>query len=134
MAVNESNSYVTDAFYRIRMKDGNKINDLVFSFYNTLTLIFAELEGRYYGGGVLELTPNEYKNLSIPYCKKIKVSAFNKLDKMLKAKTDIKEVLNYTDHIILKDYYKMTDQEISQLKKIYSKLVTRRLKTRKLNF
>lgn len=134
MAVNESNSYVTDAFYRIRMKDGNKINDLVFSFYNTLTLIFAELEGRYYGGGVLELTPNEYKNLSIPYCKKIKVSAFNKLDKMLRAKTDIKKVLNYTDHIILKDYYKMTDQEISQLKKIYSKLVIRRLKTRKLNF
>lgn len=134
MAVNEAKSYVTDAFYRIRMKDQNKIEDLVFSFYNTLTLIFAELEGRYYGGGVLELTPNEYKNLSIPFCKNIKDSSFAKLDKMLRTKTDIKEVLSYTDQIILKDYYKMTDQEISLLKKIYFKLVTRRLKNKKLNF
>ncbi len=134
MAVNDAKSYSTDAFYRIKMKEQNNVKDLVFSFYNTLTLIFAELEGRYYGGGVLELTPNEYKNLSIPYCKNIKDSTFAKLDKMLRSKTDIKEVLNYTDKIILKENYKMSDQEISRLSKIYSKLVTRRLKNRKLSF
>jgi adenine-specific DNA-methyltransferase len=134
MAVNEANSYVTDAFYRIRMKDGNKINDLVFSFYNTVTLIFAELEGRYYGGGVLELTPNEYKNLSIPFCIKIQMSQFKKLDKMLRTKTNIKDVLDYTDQIILKDYYNLSNKDISRLKEIHSKLVTRRLKSNKLNF
>ncbi|MFA7285399.1 MAG: N-6 DNA methylase [Candidatus Paceibacterota bacterium] len=134
MAMNEAKSYVTDAFYRIRMKDENKVSDLVFSFYNTLTLIFAELEGRYYGGGVLELTPNEYKNLSIPYCKKIKQSQLEKLDNMLRTKVGIKDVLRYTDEIILKDYYKMSNEEIAQLKTIHAKLVTRRLKNRKLGF
>ena len=134
MAVNEARSYVTDSFYRIRMKDGYKIDDLVFSFYNTLTLIFAELEGRYYGGGVLELTPNEYKNLSIPYCKNITKSSMSKLDLMLRGKADLLNVLKYTDQIILKEHYKMNDAEIIQLQGIYLKLVTRRLKNHKLNF
>jgi adenine-specific DNA-methyltransferase len=134
MAINEAQSFVTDAFYRIRMKDNNQSKDLVFSFYNTLTLIFAELEGRYYGGGVLELTLNEYKNLSIPYRIKIKESQLKKLDKMLRTKVGINDVLGYTDQIILKDYYKMSNEDIAQLKVIHAKLVTRRLKGRKPSF
>ena len=134
MVVNEANVIVTDAFYRIRMKEGYKIKDLVFSFYNTLTFIFAELEGRYYGGSVLELTPNEYKNLSIPYKKNVSIASLNKLDKLLKSATNIREILEFTDEIILKDTFKLTKSEILKLREIYIKLVRRRLKKLKLKF
>lgn len=40
--------------------------NLVCSFLNPLTAITAELEGRYYGGGVLELVPSEIEQLYIP--------------------------------------------------------------------
>lgn len=132
MAVNKARSLVTDAFYRIKMKDEYKIEDLVFSFYNTLTLIFAELEGRYYGGGVLELTPNEYKGLSIPYCFKVSKTVFNKLDKLLRDKATVKEVLDYTDSYILKRSLGLSNSNISLLQKVYYKLLRRRLSVKAL--
>ncbi|HHQ4746911.1 TPA: hypothetical protein ACSQX0_003786, partial [Vibrio cholerae] len=69
LMVNRAEVYVTDSAYRIKMNDGYDIESLVYSFYNSLTLLFSELNGRYYGGGVLELTPNEFKGLPIPYLK-----------------------------------------------------------------
>ena len=35
-------------------------------FQNTLTLLSAEVEGRTYGGGVLELVPSEIARLRVP--------------------------------------------------------------------
>ncbi len=133
MALNKADVVVTDAFYRIRMKDGNKIGDLVFSFYNSLTLIFAELEGRYYGGSVLELTPNEYKNLSIPYCPDVPMAQLNKLDSLLRQRASISNILDYTDQLILKKQLGLSNEKISRIKKIYFKLLRRRLKGTQLN-
>lgn len=67
LCVNEANVLVTDTAYRISMNDGYSINGLCYSFYNSLTLLFAEVYGRFYGGGVLELTPSEFKKLPIVY-------------------------------------------------------------------
>jgi hypothetical protein len=52
---------------KVNMKAKWDLNSFIFSFYNSLTLVFAETDGRYYGGGVLELTPREFKKLPIPY-------------------------------------------------------------------
>lgn len=64
---NDASAYVTDSAYKIEIKKDYDINSFIFSFYNSLTLLFAELEGRYYGGCVLELIPSEFKNLPLPY-------------------------------------------------------------------
>jgi hypothetical protein len=40
---------------------------LVAAFHNSLTLLDAELEGRSFGGGVLELVPSEIARLSVPF-------------------------------------------------------------------
>jgi adenine-specific DNA-methyltransferase len=50
---NNAKVLVTDTAYQIEMRDNFHIESLVYSFYNSLTLTFAELGGRYYGGGVL---------------------------------------------------------------------------------
>jgi len=125
--VNKAGLNVTDAFYRITMKKGYTISDLAFSFLNSLTFIFAELEGRFYGGGVLELIPNEFKNIPIPYVK-IKSKQFDRVDKMLRRKEPISKILKYTDEIILKKSLKLSRAECNKIQNIYLRLVNRRLK------
>jgi hypothetical protein len=41
----------------------------VFGFVNSLTCLTAEMEGRHYGGGVLELVPSEIERLLVPVIK-----------------------------------------------------------------
>ena len=66
LILNKLRAYTTDTAYRIRVKEGTA-NQLVTSFINPLTALSAELEGRHYGGGVLELVPSEIERLLIPY-------------------------------------------------------------------
>jgi adenine-specific DNA-methyltransferase len=128
MYINTAEALVTDSFYRIKMNDNYNIKDLVFSFHNTLSFIYAELEGRYYGGGVLELMPNEYKTLPVPFVKKVSAKQLKRFDTLLRRNAKISEILQYTNEIILKDHYGMSNDDIDTLGEIYQKLLTRRLK------
>ncbi len=65
LILNRIGAYTTDTAYRIctRKVEAEK---LVGCFINPLTALSAELEGRHYGGGVLELIPSEIERLIIP--------------------------------------------------------------------
>lgn len=63
---NSAEAFTTDTAYRIRLFDSTQADSLVFSFVNSLTCLTAELEGRHYGGGVLELVPSEIERLLLP--------------------------------------------------------------------
>jgi len=65
LVLNRANAYTTDTAYRIQAT-GVKPEALVFGFVNSLTCLTAEMEGRHYGGGVLELVPSEIERLLIP--------------------------------------------------------------------
>lgn len=67
LCINEANVLVTDTAYQVKLKENVSRKALCFSFYNTLTLLFSEIDGRFYGGGVLELTPSEFKSLPLVY-------------------------------------------------------------------
>jgi adenine-specific DNA-methyltransferase len=127
LVVNEADVYTTDTAYRINMKNGHDIYSFVFSFYNTLTLIYTELDGRYYGGGVLELTPNEFKSLPLPYVT-VNIDKFLYLDNLLRQNKPINEVLEYTNKIILMDQLGMTEKEVHHLNTIYLNLVSKRIR------
>ncbi|MEN2489035.1 N-6 DNA methylase [Flavobacterium sp. B11] len=122
--VNSANALATDSFYRLETKKDYDIRHLAFSFYNSLTFVLAELEGRFYGGGVLELTPNEFKNLSIPYSSYITAKEFNKLDLLIRKGEQINKILDYTDAILFRN----TEVDIKRLRKIRLELVNRRIK------
>jgi adenine-specific DNA-methyltransferase len=64
--VNETDAVTTDTIYRGRLLT-SKIteSDFVAAFHNSLTLLSAELEGRNFGGGVLELVPSEVSHLAV---------------------------------------------------------------------
>lgn len=65
LILNRAGAYTTDTAYRIRALRGTA-DALVYGYYNALTALSAELEGRHYGGGVLELVPSEIEKLLLP--------------------------------------------------------------------
>ena len=69
LILNAGEVYTTDTIYRGKVL-GERFSpqDIVASFHNSLTLLSSELQGRTYGGGVLELVPGEIARLLIPIC------------------------------------------------------------------
>jgi adenine-specific DNA-methyltransferase len=67
MIVNAARAYTTDTIYRGVPRRGAGISSrgLSASFHSSLTLLTAELEGRSFGGGVLELVPSEIGRLAV---------------------------------------------------------------------
>jgi len=65
LILNQTGAYTTDTAYRIGVKNLDEEVKLVYCFSNALTALSAELYGRHYGGGVLELVPSEIEKLSI---------------------------------------------------------------------
>ncbi|MCP5536146.1 MAG: SAM-dependent DNA methyltransferase [Akkermansiaceae bacterium] len=68
LVLNSAEAYTTDTAYRIQPLN-IKPAQLVFGFVNSLTSLTAEMEGRHYGGGVLELVPSEIERLLVPVIK-----------------------------------------------------------------
>lgn len=65
LVFNKAKAFTTDTAYRISTSTIDA-STLVACFLNPLTALSAELEGRHYGGGVLELVPSEIERLLIP--------------------------------------------------------------------
>lgn len=123
---NSADVYVTDTAYQIVMNENFTIESLVFSFYNSLTLLAAEMQGRYYGGGVLELTPNEFKNLPIPYTTCDNFTAFSSL---FEQKLSIEEILNKNDQVLLVGLMGLHPDDVKRLQLAYRKMKARRIKS-----
>ena len=67
LILNSLDAFTTDTAYRVKLSDqSSAAGDFVYSFVNSLTALTAELEGRHYGGGVLELVPSEIEKLYVP--------------------------------------------------------------------
>ena len=66
LILNSASAFTTDTAYRVKPNKDVSAEQLVYSFVNSLTALTAELEGRHYGGGVLELVPSEIARLLVP--------------------------------------------------------------------
>jgi tRNA1(Val) A37 N6-methylase TrmN6 len=62
LVLNQLGAFTTDTAYRVTPRTW-PADRLVSSFASSLTALSAELEGRHYGGGVLELVPSEIARL-----------------------------------------------------------------------
>ncbi len=98
LILNKIGAYTTDTAYRIRTSSVTAVK-LVSNFINPLTALSAELEGRHYGGGVLELIPSEIERLLLPLPAKAAVK-LNDLDKAIRT-LPVHQVLAQQGKIIL---------------------------------
>jgi len=82
LILNKLSAYTTDTAYRIKTKDVAP-EKLVYCFLNSLTALSAELEGRHYGGGVIELVPSEIEKLLVPLPRGLRPQV-QRLDKLVR--------------------------------------------------
>ena len=99
---------------------------------NSLTFLYAELLGRHYGGGVLELVPSEIARLRVPLVTATDLQ-FTTVDKMIHSGVDWMTLRNYTDPIILREGAGLLDTEIEQIRTAHQKLMQRRLRVTTLS-
>ena len=123
LILNEAGAYTTDTAYRISANEGVQNEAMVYCFINSLTALSAELEGRFYGGGVLELVPSEIEHLLLIYIDK-------KWD-IQKLNSDIKEkgkdeLLEQQDRILLSQVKDINKDDISLLHSALMRLQERR--------
>lgn len=126
LIINEAKAFTTDTMHRVTVKETVNIKALTASYYNSLSFAFAEICGRSHGGGVLELMPNEVGRILLPYSEKNE-KLLPVIDKMIREKKDISELLKITNEEILKENYGLTNDEVDLADKIWKKLSNRRL-------
>ncbi|MDZ4072862.1 MAG: class I SAM-dependent methyltransferase [Sediminibacterium sp.] len=126
LIINQAKAYTTDTMHRVFLKPGTELNAFTASYYNSLSLAFAEVCGRSHGGGVLELMPNEAEKILLPY-HKANSYLLKKIDTLIRKKASIDDIVKMTNQSILKDHYGMSEKEIKIAHTIWKKLSTRRL-------
>ena len=128
--MNKINAVSTDTMHRINFYDGINKNKVLLSYYNSITFAFVELNGRSYGGGVLEVLPKEVSNIFLPKIDNLsdkKTSELLKLvDEKIRDKNDIEELLDIIDKEILIDYLKIPREMVLEFRKIWKFMVQRR--------
>lgn len=126
LIINDAKAYTTDTMHRVFVNPGINLKAFTASYYNSLSFAFAEVCGRSHGGGVLELMPNETEKILLPYHKD-NSKLLSVIDKLLRNKVDIEEILKQTNQIILKEQWGLTNKEIKIAHSIWKKLSSRRL-------
>lgn len=110
LILNEVGAFTTDTAYRIRAHPPLSAEKLVGCFYNSLTALSAELEGRHYGGGVLELVPSEIEKLLVPLPKALQIDV-RKLDRQVRSTASAESVLAENSQPILGALGLQADQQ-----------------------
>ncbi len=129
--LNEAAATCTDTIHRVRLRNGVPARTVAAAFLNSLTFAFSEVIGRSYGGGVLELEPNEAEKLPLPLLGADTLD-LNELDKVLR-EGNIYAVLDITDEVLLRNGIGLSAEETRLLRTIWQKLRDRRI-NRKLDY
>lgn len=123
--LNDAAATCTDTIHRVQLRNGTPARTVATAFLNSLTFAFSEVIGRSYGGGVLELEPNEAEKLLLPLIGADTLDV-NELDRLLR-EGNIYAVLDITDEALLRKGMGLSIQETQMLRAIWQKLRDRRV-------
>jgi adenine-specific DNA-methyltransferase len=129
LVLNSALVTTTDTIYQGRMTrpfEGRE-EELVAGFHNTATLLTAEIEGRSFGGGVLELVPTEIGRISVPLLPHL-ASSLPDLDKLARtAGPDSDELIEQTDALLAEAVPELTPGLLDTLRAARAALLKRRM-------
>jgi adenine-specific DNA methylase len=116
----------TDTIHRVRMLNGTPPRDLAAASVNTVTFAFAEVVGRSYGGGVLELEPREAEALPFPDPHKLPAGLADQVDDLLRT-GDLAAALDLVDQELLVARLGVDAELLGRLRSVWERLRDRRL-------
>lgn len=125
LIVNQAGATCTDTIHRVKLLNGISAEVIAAAFLNSLTFAFSEVMGRSYGGGVLELEPNEAEKLPIPLIGADKLDLQQLHQYLLVG--DIYSVLEITDQVLLIDGLGLGQTQVKRLRGIWERLRDRRI-------
>jgi adenine-specific DNA methylase len=125
LVVNEVGALHTNTLHGVRIADPSVAAALAASFYNSLTLLSAELVGRSYGGGVLKLEPTEAEALLVPLPTPAIEGLLPEVDRLIRAK-DLDGALDLVDPVVLGSGLGLAPHQIAALRDGARRLRARR--------
>jgi adenine-specific DNA methylase len=126
LAVNDAGVTCTDTILRLSLTAGTDGPSLAQHFVNSMTFAWAELAGRSYGGGALELMPSEAERLPVPEpAGRLRTGIARDLEGLLRA-GDIESALDIGDHAFLEAQLGLTPNETKTLRECWRRLSGRR--------
>jgi len=120
---NAAGTTCTDTIHRVRTAPGIDSGWLAAASMNSMTFAFAEIRGRSYGGGVLELEPTEAESLPFPKPESQELPV-DDLDIWARERS-VEQVLKEVDRLVLKPAG-LSKRDIETLRGIWRKLFERR--------
>lgn len=129
--LNKCNAVSTDTMHRMKFYDGVEPENVLLSYYNSISFAFTEICGRSYGGGVLEILPGEMGNILIPKVEKINLQLREKIlahiDSVVRNGEDIEKALNVVDEEILVKILGVDSEICRRCRVIWKRMQQRRL-------
>jgi adenine-specific DNA methylase len=125
LTVNAAAATSTDTVHRVRLAPGVDAASLAAVFHNSVTFAFAEIMGRSYGGGILELEPREAEQLPIPPPAYAGGELACDVDLLLKA-GEIDKALDLVDRHVLIDGLGLSGDVVTQCRAAWVSLRNRR--------
>lgn len=127
IVVNKAGATSTDTIHRFRC--AAPAAKVAANLYTHLTAASAEIEGRSYGGGVLELEPTEAERLLAPRLLN-GAMPIEEADKLVRAGR-LAEVLEHNDRVVLQESLGLTKADCARLKRVWAKMRDRRMSRRR---
>ena len=129
--LNRCNAVSTDTMHRIKFNEGVNAENVLLSYYNSISFAFTEICGRSYGGGVLEILPGEVGNIMLPVIKNIDEALKNKLleriDIIIRNDEDIEKALDLVDQKLLVEALGIDKNTCISCRQIWKRMQKRRL-------
>jgi adenine-specific DNA methylase len=125
LTVNAAAATSTDTVHRVRVFDGVDPTAVAAAFHNSVTFAFAEILGRSYGGGILELEPAEAEQLPIPPPPHAGADLARDVDLLLKA-GEIDKALDLVDRHVLIDGLGLSGEVVAACRAAWVSLRGRR--------
>ena len=127
VVLNTAGATSTDTIHRMKCKV--KPQTMISNTYTYLTAASAEIEGRSYGGGVLELEPTEAERLLVP-AKLGSALPLNECDRLVR-EGRLDEVLQENERLVLREHMGLSRRDGQTLRRIWEKMRDRRLARRR---
>jgi adenine-specific DNA-methyltransferase len=128
IVLNSSGATSTDTIHRLTCKTA-KPERVIANTYTWLTAASAEIEGRSYGGGVLELEPTEAERLMMP-AKLNGAMPLAEADRLIRAGR-LDDVLEENARIVLTKHMGLAAADCRMLRDIWTKMRDRRMARRR---